>query len=413
MQSFEDYARSFRVACNTGLLDLCIQNNEYCVFEGKIPLLTPGKKSFSHPSDCLLRLVIADLQLNEPGRDDNFPSSLLFGFMKDVLQKNEDLFFAQWKEPVASDPFVRLKVVGESSPGPLDPDEPLFTFSFLSLAGLLKTVNRFSGRMMAEVSMSESETHPFHLILEQAYRGLSFEQKSAVQGLSSRHWSGIVLPLLFVTGEITPVEYAHGLVALRMKAKEQLPEVLAGMAEIQSWLDCGQPRRRAEKQIAGIIKAGEGDMIEFKSTLRWDIRAGKTNPAIEHSCLKTISAFLNSSGGILLIGVRDDGSIEGIETDRLPNEDKFLLHLWTLIRNCLGKDFSPYIQTRLEKTCEKTVCIVSCQPSSRPAFLRQSGFDEEMYIRVGPSSNALSISEALKYIEDHFQTLPSPQIYQE
>jgi predicted HTH transcriptional regulator len=154
-------------------------------------------------------------------------------------------------------------------------------------------------------------------------------------------------------------------------------------------------------------------MIEFKSTLRWDIRAGKTNPAIEHSCLKTISAFLNSSGGTLLIGVRDDGSIEGIETDRLPNEDKFLLHLWTLIRNCLGKDFSPYIQTRLEKTCEKTVCIVSCLPSSRPAFLRQPGFDEEMYIRVGPSSNALSISEALRYIEDHFQNLSSQQIYQE
>jgi hypothetical protein len=35
-------------------------------------------------------------------------------------------------------------------------------------------------------------------------------------------------------------------------------------------------------------------------------------------------------------------------------------------------------------------------------FLRQPGFNEEFYIRVGPSSNAMDISEALKYIADHF-----------
>jgi hypothetical protein len=37
-----------------------------------------------------------------------------------------------------------------------------------------------------------------------------------------------------------------------------------------------------------------------------------------------------------------------------------------------------------------------------PVFLRQPGADEAFYIRVGPSSNAKDISEALKYIEDHF-----------
>jgi hypothetical protein len=37
-------------------------------------------------------------------------------------------------------------------------------------------------------------------------------------------------------------------------------------------------------------------------------------------------------------------------------------------------------------------------------FLRQPGFDEEMFIRMGPSSNALDISEALRYIGNHFKT---------
>jgi len=100
--------------------------------------------------------------------------------------------------------------------------------------------------------------------------------------------------------------------------------------------------------------------------------------------------------------VRDDGFIEGIESDRFANEDKFLLHLWTLNRTCLGRDFSPYIRTKLEKADEKTICLVDCQPSARPVSLRQPGYDEEMYLRIGPSGNALDISEALTYIKDHF-----------
>ncbi len=136
--------------------------------------------------------------------------------------------------------------------------------------------------------------------------------------------------------------------------------------------------------------------------MRWDLRAGKTNQAVERACLKTIAAFLNTSGGTLIIGVRDDASIEGIESDRFPNEDKFLLHLWTLIRTCLGRDVSPYILTRLEKIEEKTVCTVRCSRGNRPVFLRQPGFNEEFYIRVGPGSAAMDISEALKYIADHF-----------
>ena len=151
-----------------------------------------------------------------------------------------------------------------------------------------------------------------------------------------------------------------------------------------------------------IIREGENDSIEFKSTLRWDIRAGKTNQAIERACLKTIAAFLNSAVGTLLIGVRDDGSTEGIESDKFVNDDKFLLHLWTLIRTCLGRDVSPYIRTILEKMDDKTVCMVQCRQSNRPVFLRQPGFDEDFYIRVGPSSNAMDISEALNYISDHF-----------
>jgi predicted HTH transcriptional regulator len=213
------------------------------------------------------------------------------------------------------------------------------------------------------------------------------------------------MQLALVDGRISPSDYAKGLVSLKMISPGQYETVLREAAEITEFLSYHNENQSYTHTLQSVILEGEGDHIEFKSTLRWDIRAGKTNPAIERACLKTIAAFLNSRGGILLIGVRDDGSIEGIETDKFPNEDKFLLHLWTLVRTCFGKDFSPYIRTTLEKSGDRTVCQVNCVPAVRPAFLRQPGFDEELYIRVGPSSNALNISEALAYIKERFHAI--------
>ena len=61
------------------------------------------------------------------------------------------------------------------------------------------------------------------------------------------------------------------------------------------------------------IKHGETATLEFKSSLRYNIRANKIDKDIENSVLKTIAAFCNTKGGELLIGVADDKSIVGIE----------------------------------------------------------------------------------------------------
>jgi len=76
--------------------------------------------------------------------------------------------------------------------------------------------------------------------------------------------------------------------------------------------------------------------------------------------------------------------------------------VWTLIKTSMGQDVSPYIKTSLEKFDGKTVCRINCKRSVKPIFLHQSGFDEMFYIRIGPSSGNLEISEALKYIGEHF-----------
>jgi predicted HTH transcriptional regulator len=72
-----------------------------------------------------------------------------------------------------------------------------------------------------------------------------------------------------------------------------------------------------------LIEQGESAELEFKSTVRWDLRESKKNPDLEAVIRYTVAGFLNANGGTLLIGVGDDGSIVGLQPDygtfRKPN----------------------------------------------------------------------------------------------
>lgn len=387
---------------SAGNLDMGHTAGGYQLFYSSNLLRTPAGKEIVHPSERFARAVLTDMQLRIIAGVPGISFVSLVAMKLDFLDEGLDPFLEFLDELTLSDPFIRIKTREAPVLHSLSPDDPLFNFAFNLLSGLIVTINKYTSRLMAEIPLDESAVHPVIDLVRSRYRELDSWRKVILQTLSRRHGSGITLPMGLVSGIINPAEYSRGMVALGMTGAEKYPELMQEASEVHSFMDFLEELPESSHHLEQFIDKGEGEEIEFKSTLRWDLRAGKTNQAVERAVLKTISAFLNSRGGTLLIGVRDDGTVEGIESDRFPNEDKFLLHLWTLIRSCLGRDFSPYIRTTLEKREGKTICIVMCRPSGRPVFLRQPGFEEEMYIRIGPSSNALNISEALQYIKERF-----------
>jgi type I restriction enzyme R subunit len=164
---------------------------------------------------------------------------------------------------------------------------------------------------------------------------------------------------------------------------------------------------RAHRQAEELIKMGESKTLEFKSTLRWNLREDKKDDKlITHSVLKTIAAFLNTAGGDLLIGVADDGSLTGIEQDRFENDDEFMRHLAQAVRNGLGDRASTCIDPKTQIVQGKTVCLVSCQRSPEPVFLKWKGTEEaeigDFYVRSGPGSVKLSPESAAEYIKTRF-----------
>lgn len=155
-------------------------------------------------------------------------------------------------------------------------------------------------------------------------------------------------------------------------------------------------------EIKKIIRKGENEKIEFKSTLRSNLYTNEFDKRMENSVLKTIAAFLNSEGGKLYIGVSDKGKIIGIEKDKFQNEDKFFLHLSNIIKQKIGKNSLRLIKTNLVVIENKKIAEIICEKSDKETFLKDDKKDE-FYIRSGPASTPLSGKDLIDYIETHFR----------
>src|SRR5262249_32604736 len=148
--------------------------------------------------------------------------------------------------------------------------------------------------------------------------------------------------------------------------------------------------------------------LEFKSTLRWNLKENRKDAErVTYAVLKTIAAFLNTEGGDLIIGVNDTGNIVGVEQDQFESNDRLMLHLAQVVRNGLGDRASTCIDPRIQKLNGRSVCLVACQRSPEPVFLKWKGvaFDEpdgDFYVRSGPGSVKLPPDSARQYISTRF-----------
>jgi len=164
---------------------------------------------------------------------------------------------------------------------------------------------------------------------------------------------------------------------------------------------------RAHRNAQELIKRGESKTLEFKSTLRWSLKEDQQDDrGVTHAVLKTIAAFLNTEGGDLLIGVADGGSIVGIERDQLESDDKFMRHLAQVVRNGLGDRASTCIDPKTQIVDGKTICLVTCQRSPEPVFLKWKGMEAtpegDFFVRSGPGTVKLSPDSTKEYIRTRF-----------
>ncbi len=169
----------------------------------------------------------------------------------------------------------------------------------------------------------------------------------------------------------------------------------------------GQESFLLNDTVPNLIKNGENSLLEFKESLRFDKIKKNVNKDLERATIKTVVGFLNTNGGNLLIGISNDGNVIGLNDDfdtlQRKNSDGFENHLNLLIKNYIGVHFANYININFEKIEGKEVCLVRVRGSHKPAFLKNEDKKEEFFIRIGNSTQPLSMSEAEEYIRNHFK----------
>lgn len=157
------------------------------------------------------------------------------------------------------------------------------------------------------------------------------------------------------------------------------------------------------KSIPSLIKSGENEFVEFKSSLRYDYRQIKTNKNLEEIILKSIVGFFNAKGGILIIGVDDNGGILGLANDYITlkhkNKDGFQQKIIQLVSNAFGKSMCSFIHTSFHIIDNKEICMVLIEPSKQPTYLRKE--DRTLfYLRTGNVTNVLTTQETVKYLKN-------------
>jgi ATP-dependent DNA helicase RecG len=120
-----------------------------------------------------------------------------------------------------------------------------------------------------------------------------------------------------------------------------------------------------------LLQEGEGSMLEYKESL-------------SSSLARDLTAFANSSGGKVLLGVRDDGTVIGVR-----DSNKLRAQIQDIARNC-----DPPVKILIE-TVGKVTAITVRESESKPVQCRE-GF----FWRQGAVTQKLSRDE----IRDFFQS---------
>jgi hypothetical protein len=177
-----------------------------------------------------------------------------------------------------------------------------------------------------------------------------------------------------------------------------------------------RPEIVSANEIQKCIDAGESAQLEFKATLLYHTKKQVSQPGLPnseyrsedvlHSALKTIAAYLNSSGGVLLIGVSDDQTILGIERDYCfsdtANQDKWELHL----RNCVrgkfkdGASVNDYVETIFRTFDGKTVAFIRVTRRGKLNVLRDPKGQNQIYRRQGNQTTAVDAVDIEEFIEE-------------
>ena len=158
-----------------------------------------------------------------------------------------------------------------------------------------------------------------------------------------------------------------------------------------------QPLRDRDTLLREILQ-GEGPKQEFKATLLYDIKRAKAEPKasiqqlksddVLYSSLRTIGAYLNTGGGVLLVGVENDGRCAGLGRDfQIIKNGNGNCDSWELdFRNHIGSKFkdgttiNDYVTINFIEVDGQSVARIGIQQRRKVSFLREKAGSDKLIV---------------------------------
>ena len=146
-------------------------------------------------------------------------------------------------------------------------------------------------------------------------------------------------------------------------------------------------------ELEAMIIPPEGQRVEYKASLEWDL--AKQTRSKDHliSALRAVCGFLNTEGGTLYLGVADDGQPVGLvpELSAIRDEhphDVYRARFRESLKNFLDPVPLNHVVERFEVYEGSTVLVAEVYPAPHVTYLiRKDGTSgqqmEEVYVRDG------------------------------
>jgi len=224
-------------------------------------------------------------------------------------------------------------------------------------------------------------------------------------------------------------KHPHGILVLLKSGEKGRVKAIVGKSTTH--VDKFSSVLETATSFENLIEQGENSLVEFKSAALWssgfsndDIKNyrpqskelhayGKSTSKIIIS--KTIAGFLNTDGGTLIIGVKENKNDHGdevvgieLEFEQLkdPCQDGYRRMLIDVVKEyfpaSIFNHINQYIKIYFVEVNEKIVCAIAASKSDQKVFLRLKNVDH-FCIRTDASTRELHGEEIVDYCEKRFQ----------
>lgn len=161
------------------------------------------------------------------------------------------------------------------------------------------------------------------------------------------------------------------------------------------------PRRTVED----LLEEMETDRVEFKSSAYYSYRPNVPERVILESVVKTVAGFLNAGGGVLAIGIDDEGELLGIQPDldrKNMDADRYVNSLTTAFEHQLGSLASAKTRIEVQQVDGVSICLVHIPKAPRPVYANTSKGDHVFYVRMNNSTRILEGPDLVSYVNDNW-----------